>query len=68
MNNAGVTATISIYDGTSDEGTPIAKISSPSVGTLTYDWTLQNGLCVVLGGGTAPDVTVAVGATANGGI
>ncbi len=56
----GSSNVITIYDGVSTAGTKIATIDSTvTYGPLNFDVTFLTGLTVVIGTGTAADVTVA---------
>lgn len=61
INTKGASANvISIYDGLSASGTLIATADSTNApGTLFYDVTFDTGLTIVIGTGTAADITVA---------
>ncbi len=55
----GTGNTVTIYDNTAGSGTVLAVIdTTQSLVTLAYDVTFTTGLTIVVGGGTAPDITV----------
>lgn len=59
INKSGSTDTITVYDALTATGTPIATITSPTVGMRfceLYRFTV--GCCVVTGGTTAGNYTV----------
>jgi hypothetical protein len=55
----GTGSTVTVYDNTTASGTIIAVIDpTQNLVTMVYDITFLTGLTVVLGGGTAPDITI----------
>ena len=58
VNTAGLTSTLTLYDGTSTGGTKIATISTLAQTSLTFNAKFTTGLFAVLAGGTAADVTI----------
>jgi hypothetical protein len=47
VNTAAATATLTIYDALSASGTPIAVITTTTIGTLTYNVRVLTGITVV---------------------
>lgn len=59
INASGSTDTITVYDALTATGTPIATITSPTVGMKFCElYKFTTGLCVVTGGTTAGKYTV----------
>ena len=62
INNAGASSnTCTVYDNTAASGTVIATIDTVELNgrTLLYDVRFATGLTIVIGTGTAADITVA---------
>lgn len=60
VNTQGASSNVlTVYDNTAGSGTKIATIDSTvDYGTLLYDVTFSTGLTIVIGTGTAADITV----------
>jgi hypothetical protein len=59
INKSGSTDTITVYDALTATGTPLATITSPTVGMKFCElYKFSTGLCIVTGGTTAGDYTV----------
>lgn len=60
INKKGASANVcTVYDNTAGSGTKIATIDTTvDYGTLLYDVQFDTGLAVVIGTGTAADITV----------
>jgi hypothetical protein len=59
VNNAGTSATITVYDNTAASGAVIAVITPVAGGNYCFDAVFNNGLTVVTTG--TPDITVTFG-------
>lgn len=60
VNTAGSSDTITVYDALTATGTPIATITSPTLGQKYCEgYKFSVGLCIVTGGTTAGKYTVA---------
>lgn len=58
VNNFGANSVITVYDNIAAAGTTIATIGSNNEGPFEYGCEFQTGLTIVIGGGTASDITV----------
>lgn len=59
INKSGSTDTITVYDALTATGTPLATITSPTVGMKFCElYKFTTGLCIVTGGTTAGNYTV----------
>src|SRR3569623_440263 len=60
INTKGASANvITVYDNTAASGTKIATIDSTvTYGSLLFDLTFSTGLTIIIGTGTAADITV----------
>jgi hypothetical protein len=59
INGSGSTDTITVYDALTATGTPLATITSPTVGMKFCElYRFSTGLCIVTGGTTAGNYTV----------
>jgi hypothetical protein len=58
VNTAGVTSTVTLYDGASTGGTKLGTWASTTAGSWQFNITFSTGLFAVLAGGTAADVTI----------
>ncbi len=58
VNKFGANSVITVYDNTAASGTLIATISSSVEQGFEYDCEFQDGLTIVIAGGTASDITV----------
>ena len=58
VNKFGANSVITVYDNTAASGTLIATIGSQNEGSFEYGCEFQIGLTIVIGGGTASDITV----------
>ncbi len=60
INKTGSSDTITVYDALTATGTPIATITAPTVGMKFCEgYNFSTGLCIVTGGTTAGNYTVA---------
>lgn len=58
VNEFGANSVITVYDNTAAAGTTIATINSSNEAPFEYGCEFQDGLTIVIGGGTASDITV----------
>jgi hypothetical protein len=59
VNKLGSASTLQIFDNTAGSGTLIGTLNTAvAQASLIYDVAFSVGLCVVLAGTTAPDVTL----------
>lgn len=58
VNTAGLTSTLTLYDGTTTGGTKIGTFSTLAINSLQMRVAFSTGLFAVLAGGTPADVTV----------
>ena len=58
VNTAGLTSSVTLYDGTSTAGVKLGTFSTLAVGSLQFNMGFTAGLFAVVAGGTPADVTV----------